>query len=195
MAVSDFKKDLTVFTSLIAARKPDAEIKKAYIEISKKYHPDMNGKSDDEKVFCTECMRIINQVYERYETGDLPEPVVQEPKKGSFKYTTYFGEEKTFDDYNEFLFDYGKNCYYAFNSIAHMDDKMRDAARYIEECIKAFEKWSVKNQPEEKIELVRHFLQMSRLRKVDLDKRIKLFFKEMKEAHWGEQYLKNEGIE
>ncbi len=64
-----FKKDLTVLTSLIAGRKSADEIKKAYIEISKKYHPDMNGKSEEEKAFCTECMRIINQVYERYEKG------------------------------------------------------------------------------------------------------------------------------
>ena len=65
MTSSDFKKDLTVLTSLIAARKTAEEIKKAYIEISKKYHPDINGESEEEKAFCTECMRIREQMYER----------------------------------------------------------------------------------------------------------------------------------
>jgi len=195
MTSADFKNDLTVLTSLIAGRKPEAEIKKTYIEISKKYHPDMNGKSESEKVFCTECMRIINQVYERFEKGDLPEPVVQNNNKGPFKYTTYFGEEKVFDDYNEFLFNYGKYCYYAAKSFYDMDDKMKDALDYFDDCIKAFEKWSTKNQAPERIELAQHFLKMARIYKANTDGRIQRFIKEMKESPWGEQYKKNEGID
>lgn len=195
MTSSDFKKDLTVLTSLIAARKTAEEIKKAYIEISKKYHPDMNGESEEEKAFCTECMRIINQVYERFEKGDIPEPVVQNKRTGPFKYTTYFGEEKSFDDYNEFLFNYGKYCYYAAKSFYDMNDKMKDALVYFDDCIKALEKWSIKNQPVEKIELARHFLQMARTYKAVVDGRMQRFIKEMKNSPWGEQYKKNEGID
>lgn len=36
----------------------------------------MNGQTEEDKAFYSECMGIINQVYERYETGDIPESVV-----------------------------------------------------------------------------------------------------------------------
>ncbi|MCQ2597078.1 MAG: J domain-containing protein [Treponema sp.] len=195
MTSLDFKKDLTKLTSLIASRKSEEEIKKSYIELSKKYHPDTNGKSEEEKLFCTECMRIINQVYDRFEKGDVPKPVVQNNKKGPFKYVTYFGEEKSFDDYNEFLFNYGKYCYYAAKSFYDMDDKMKDALTYFDDCIKAFEKWSTKNQPLERIELAKHFLQMARIYKATVDGRLQRLMKEMKDSPWGQQYMKNEGID
>lgn len=195
MTSYDFKKDLTVLTSLIASRKSSEEIKKTYLEISKKYHPDMNGESKEEKAFCTDCMRIINQVYERFEKEDIPEPVLQNKRRGPFKYTTYFGKEKSFDDYNDFLFNYGKDCYCAAKSFYNIDNKMKDALVYFDDCIKAFEKWSTKNQPIERIELARHFLQTARIYKANVDGKYQRLLKELKDSPWGEQYMKNERID
>lgn len=72
---------------------------------------------------------------------------------------------------------------------------MKDALVYFDDCIKALEKWSIKNQPAERMELARHFIQMARVYKANVEERIQRFLKEMKDSPWGDQYIKNERID
>ena len=192
MSRTAFKQDLTLLTSLIASQKSADEIKKAYIEISKKYHPDLNASAtpEDKQLF-TECMRIINQVYERYETGNLPKPVLKTERKGQYKYTNYFGEEKTFPDFNEFLFSYAKDCYSAGNTLNGYEETFDDAITYFKECIKALEKWKPSGEDDSRIDLAKHFLDGAKEQIEETERRKEHFKTEIKNAAWGKTYLKN----
>lgn len=79
-----FKEDLQSFVGAIQTGADEAEIKKNYISLVKKYHPDR--VSDEEKDTYTEYMTFLNKVYSQGKTKVREVQIENEPNVGR----TYF---------------------------------------------------------------------------------------------------------
>jgi len=93
----DFKSDLNNLISLINQNAPEVEIKKAYLQLVKKYHPDSAAESD--KAAFTEYMVLINIVYSKGKT---------KVREVQFKNPQTEDNKKKQNDYFRKVFDLGK---------------------------------------------------------------------------------------
>lgn len=93
----DFKTDLNNLISLINQNTAEAEIKKAYLQLVRKYHPDSAAESD--RAAFTEYMVLINTVYAKGKT---------KVREVQFKNPQTEDDKKKQADYFRKVFDLGK---------------------------------------------------------------------------------------
>jgi len=113
---SDFKKDITDFLNLINSAKNTSDVKKAYISLVKKYHPD-SAPQELQSQF-NEYMILINKVYSQGKTKVQEIKIDDNEAKQSVKPKTkatpkvytfkdYYGREKRYTDYLEYIMHFG----------------------------------------------------------------------------------------
>lgn len=96
----DFKNGINNLISLINSNAPEGDIKKAYLQLVKKYHPD--GAEEELKQTYNEYMVVINSVYSKGKTK------VQEVK---FKNPESESDKKKQNEYCRKIFDFAKAEY------------------------------------------------------------------------------------
>jgi len=93
----DFKSELNNLISLINQNEPESEIKKAYLQLVKKYHPD--SAPENLKASYNEYMVLINTVYSKGKT---------KVREVQFKNPQSEDDKKKQADYFKKVFDLGK---------------------------------------------------------------------------------------
>lgn len=126
-----FKEELQHFVSLIQSGVDEAEIKKVYISLVKKYHPDK--VSDEEKGTYTEYMTLLNKVYSQGKTKIREIQIENESKAAAngvkkssdskkYVYTkTSFGKTYSYPcrSYFDYLYKVARGEYDAGHEILH----------------------------------------------------------------------------
>lgn len=102
----DIKDFLTVIQN---GNKP--EIKKNYLSLVKKYHPDLVG--NELKSTYNDYLILINRIYTqgKLEIKEAPVEIQDEEEQNQkiYKFTSYYNTEYTFTDYYKYLYEKGKN--------------------------------------------------------------------------------------
>ena len=107
-----FKSDLSNFLQIIKNTTNLAEIKKEYVNLVKKYHPDTASAGLKQKY--NEYMIIINKTYSQGKTN-VKEVQIDENKtkpeqpaaKKVYSFTDYYGRVKEYTDYLEYIMHMG----------------------------------------------------------------------------------------
>ena len=107
-----FKADLSNFLQIIKNSTNLSEIKKEYVNLVKKYHPDTAPAGLTQKY--NEYMIIINKTYSQGKTN-VKEVQIDENKtkpeqpaaKKVYSFTDYYGREKEYTDYLEYIMHMG----------------------------------------------------------------------------------------
>lgn len=121
-----FKEDLQSFISLIQSISDEAEIKKEYISLVKKYHPDK--VSEKEKGIYTEYMTLLNKVYSQGKTKVREVQLEKESNEAAnsnskkYVYTKIsFGKTYSYQcrNYFDYLYKVARGEYDAGHEILH----------------------------------------------------------------------------
>lgn len=115
---NDFSNDIKEFLELIHNQDDKNQIKKTYLQLVKKYHPDSVG--DELKSTYNEYMLLINKVYSQGKSGEKTENPydsnsaenkikANQQEKKIYSFTSYYNTEYTFTDYYKYLYEKGKN--------------------------------------------------------------------------------------
>ena len=111
-----FKADLSNFLQIIKNSTNLSEIKKEYVNLVKKYHPDTAPAQLKQKY--NEYMIIINKTYSQGKTN-VKEVQIDENKKETtqtaakkvYSFKDYYGREKQYTDYLEYIMHLGVTEY------------------------------------------------------------------------------------
>ena len=111
-----FKSDLSNFLQIIKNSSNLSEIKKEYVNLVKKYHPDTAPAQLKQKY--NEYMIIINKTYSQGKTN-VKEVQIDENKKETtqtaakkvYSFKDYYGREKQYTDYLEYIMHLGVTEY------------------------------------------------------------------------------------
>ena len=110
-----FKTDLTAFLEIIKNSSNLSEIKKEYINLVKKYHPDTALAELKQKY--NEYMILINKTYSQGKTSvkevqiNENQKTTQPSAKKVYTFKNYYGREKQFTDYLEYIMHMGVTEY------------------------------------------------------------------------------------
>lgn len=109
-----FQEDLADFINIKNSAITFNEIKKAYISLVKKYHPDKAPK--DFQAQYNGYMILINKVFAQGKTKikEINDVNISEQKETNIKeytFTDFYGKEKKYKDYLEYLLHYGISEY------------------------------------------------------------------------------------
>ena len=111
-----FKTDLTNFLEIIKNSKNFSEIKKEYVNLVKKYHPDTAPAELKQKY--NEYMIIINKTYSQGKTtvkevqiNENQKETTQPSAKKVYTFKDYYGREKQYTDYLEYIMHLGVTEY------------------------------------------------------------------------------------
>ena len=110
-----FKTDLTTFLEIIKNSSNLSEIKKEYINLVKKYHPDTALAELKQKY--NEYMILINKTYSQGKTSvkevqiNENQKTTQPSAKKVYTFKDYYGREKQFTDYLEYIMHMGVTEY------------------------------------------------------------------------------------
>ena len=111
-----FKTDLTNFLEIIKNSNNLSEIKKEYVNLVKKYHPDKAPAESKQKH--NEYMIIINKTYSQGKTNvkevqinENPKEKAQPASKKIYSFKDYYGREKQYTDYLEYIMHLGVTEY------------------------------------------------------------------------------------
>ena len=126
-----FKADLSNFLQIIKNSTNLSEIKKEYVNLVKKYHPDTAPAQLKQKY--NEYMIIINKTYSQGKTN-VKEVQIDENKKETtqtaakkvYSFKDYYGREKQYTDYLEYIMHLGVTEYDT-GRIVMMDGNYEDS--------------------------------------------------------------------
>ena len=111
-----FKTDLTNFVEIIKNSNNLSEIKKEYVNLVKKYHPDTAPAELKQKY--NEYMILINKSYSQGKTSVKEVQINENQKETSqptakkiYTFKDYYGREKQFTDYLEYIMHMGVTEY------------------------------------------------------------------------------------
>ena len=111
-----FKSDLSNFLQIIKNTTNLSEIKKEYVNLVKKYHPDTASAELKQKY--NEYMIIINKTYSQGKTNvkevqinENPKEKAQPASKKIYSFKDYYGREKQYTDYLEYIMHLGVTEY------------------------------------------------------------------------------------
>ncbi len=111
-----FKTDLSNFLQIIKNTTNLSEIKKEYVNLVKKYHPDTAPAELKQKY--NEYMIIINKTYSQGKTNvkevqinEKQAETVQPAAKKVYSFKDYYGREKQYTDYLEYIMHLGVTEY------------------------------------------------------------------------------------
>ena len=117
-----FKTDLSNFLQIIKNSTNLSEIKKEYVNLVKKYHPDTAPAQLKQKY--NEYMIIINKTYSQGKTNvkevqidENKKETVQTAAKKVYSFKDYYGREKQYTDYLEYIMHLGVTEYYTGRSV------------------------------------------------------------------------------
>lgn len=107
---NQFTQDIKNFLTIIQTGN-NPEIKKNYLFLVKKYHPDLAG--NELQSTYNDYLILINRIYAQRNVG-IKEEVVEKEKDSAqtqkvYKFTSYYNTEYTFTDYYKYLYEKGKN--------------------------------------------------------------------------------------
>ena len=126
-----FKADLSNFLQIIKNTTNLSEIKKEYVNLVKKYHPDTAPVELKQKY--NEYMIIINKTYSQGKTNvkevqidENKKETVQAAAKKVYSFKDYYGREKQYTDYLEYIMHLGVTEYDT-GRIVMMDGNYEDS--------------------------------------------------------------------
>ena len=126
-----FKSDLSNFLQIIKNSTNLSEIKKEYVNLVKKYHPDTAPAQLKQKY--NEYMIIINKTYSQGKTNvkevqidENKKETVQPAAKKVYSFKDYYGREKQYTDYLEYIMHLGVTEYDT-GRIVMMDGNYEDS--------------------------------------------------------------------
>ena len=126
-----FKSDLSNFLQIIKNSTNLSEIKKEYVNLVKKYHPDTAPAGLTQKY--NEYMIIINKTYSQGKTSvkevqidENKKETVQTAAKKVYSFKDYYGREKQYTDYLEYIMHLGVTEYDT-GRIVMMDGNYEDS--------------------------------------------------------------------
>ena len=126
-----FKSDLSNFLQIIKNSTNLSEIKKEYVNLVKKYHPDTAPAGLTQKY--NEYMIIINKTYSQGKTNvkevqidENKKETVQTAAKKVYSFKDYYGREKQYTDYLEYIMHLGVTEYDT-GRIVMMDGNYEDS--------------------------------------------------------------------
>lgn len=111
LSEDEFKEDLAEFIKIINNENEESLIKKEYISLVKKYHPDSAPQEKQDTY--NEYMILINKVYSKGKTS-VNETVIkkhdeQKQTEKIYSFTSYYNTEFKFTDYYKYIYEKGKN--------------------------------------------------------------------------------------
>jgi hypothetical protein len=170
MNQSCFKKELASLVELKKSDEPDEIIKKEYLRLIKKYHPDLNESEND---YCGQCTLVINHVYSElkktrpgsnkmntkdkvdtyktakgYEFRNHKNQIVRETDKGIFLFKLGFHKLQEARDY---LGEHPSVDGFGIEIVFKTSEMIFQGVEYLKECIKTSNDDMWKNEAAEQI--------------------------------------------
>jgi len=104
-----FKKDFFDFLQIIKRSSDDSEIKKKYLFMVKKYHPD-TAPNGFESIY-NEYMILINKAYSKDKTNVKEITFDEKNTNNIYVFYDYYGREKKYKNFLEYVFHLGQEEY------------------------------------------------------------------------------------
>jgi len=170
MSDNDFKKEIEYLINIKGLNKPDEEIKKEYLRLIKKYHPDLNERNNE---YYAQCTLMLNHVYSEiknkkrsvivnkqkdlydkyltkngYEFINHQNQIVRESKKEIFLFKLGFHKLKEARDY---LGQHPTADGYGNEIIFATSEMIFEGVKYLRDCISISKEDMWKNEALEQI--------------------------------------------